>query len=237
MYLWTPLSADPNFFTLMFCVSHGALPWAVYLFRNSLVFHSLERITSCFIHISPMLVMWCLRWSGPLFEQDHRWKICNPATGLAVPTKWDASTNASLALAAEAEAASALPGCGSVFWTLGMPVVAYCVWFMVYGIVISILSPDLKRFSTTYTYMTRKGLGKKIRQMPAGWLVYAALNTIIYAVMVVPAALFLWFEWVNFGFVVFIMLIASWNGGSFYVEVFSRKYQRQLAESSRDGAV
>ena len=153
-----------------------------------------------------------------------------------MPTKWDASTNASLALAAEAEAASALPGCGSVFWTLGMPVVAYCVWFMVYGIVISILSPDLKRFSTTYTYMTRKGLGKKIRQMPAGWLVYAALNTIIYAVMVAPAALFLWFEWVNFGFVVFIMLIASWNGGSFYVEVFSRKYQKQLAESSRDGA-
>ena len=37
--------------------------------------------------------------------------------------------------------------------------------------------------------------------------------------------------------VVFIMLIASWNGGSFYVEVFSRKYQKQLAESSRDGAV
>ena len=26
----------------------------VLLFRNSLVFHSLERITSCFIHISPM---------------------------------------------------------------------------------------------------------------------------------------------------------------------------------------
>ena len=76
-----------------------------------------------------------------------------------------------------------------------------------------------------------------VAQMPAGWLVYAALNTIIYAVMVAPAALFLWFEWVNFGFVVFIMLIASWNGGSFYVEVFSRKYQKQLAESSRDGAV
>lgn len=228
LYLWTPLSSDPNAFTVVFCIAHGALPWAVYLFRNSLVFHSLDRITSCFIHISPMLVMWCLRWSGPHFQQDSRWAICDPATGVAVKTKW-VSQNASLS------DRPALPGCGSVFWTLGMPVAAYIVWFMIYGIVMSILSPDLKRYSTTYTLMTRKGLGLIIRNMPMGYLIYAFINSLIYAIMVSPAALFLWFEWVNFGFVVFIMLVASWNGGSFYVEVFSRKYQEQIASASRDG--
>ena len=85
--------------------------------------------------------------------------------------------------------------------------------------------------------MTRKGLGKKIRKMRGGWLIYAAVNTFFYAIMVAPAALFLWFEWLNFAFVVFIMLIASWNGGSFYIEVFSRKYRKQIAEASRDGVV
>ena len=82
---------------------------------------------------------------------------------------------------------------------------------------------------------TRKGLGLIIRNMPMGYLIYAFINSLIYAIMVSPAALFLWFEWVNFGFVVFIMLVASWNGGSFYVEVFSRKYQEQIASASRDG--
>ena len=233
-YLWTPLRHDPNFFTLVFCVAHGALPWAVLLFRNSLVFHSLERITSCFIHISPMLVMWCLRWQGSLFAQDQQWAVCDPATGFTIPTKWNGllDVNATAGVSADH-----LPGCGSAFWTLLMPVVAYIVWFVLYGVIIAVLSPDLKRFSTTYTYMTRKGLGKKIRLMPVGWFVYGVLNTVAYTLMVAPSALFLWFEWVNFAFVVFIILVASWNGASFYVEVFARKYLNQLAKNSRDGKV
>ena len=227
IFLWSPLRHDPNWFTVVFCIAHGNLPWAVWLFRNSLVFHSLERITSCFIHISPMLVMWCLRWQGHLFVQDQQWSVCNPLTGIAIETPWN-NVNATMSTSTT----SMLPGCSSIFWTLGVPVICYIGWFVLYGILMLILKPDLTKYGTTYTYMTKKGLGRKIRSLPLGWLWYAVINTLFSAAMFAPAVLFLYFEWVNFTFVVIILIVASWNGGSFYVEVFSRKYIASIKKAS-----
>ena len=230
VFLWSPLRTDPNWFTVVFCIAHGNLPWAVWLFRNSLVFHSLERITSCFIHISPMLVMWCLRWEGHLFEADQRWSVCDPYTGTAVVTRWNVNTTDM------PSSVSSLPGCSSILWTLGMPVLCYIGWFLLYGCLMLVLKPDLTKYGTTYTYMTKKGLGKKIRHLPLGWLWYSVINTLFSAGMIAPAVLFLYYEWVNFAFVVLILIIASWNGGSFYVEVFSRKYTASIKKASRSQA-
>jgi len=47
-----------------FAMSCGPLIWSVYLFRNSIVFHSVDYMTSVFIHLSPFLLMWCLRWGA-----------------------------------------------------------------------------------------------------------------------------------------------------------------------------
>ena len=47
---------------MAFGVCNGPLLWAVPLFRNSLVFHSLGKIISAFIHISPALVVFVIRW-------------------------------------------------------------------------------------------------------------------------------------------------------------------------------
>ena len=43
-------------------VSNGPLAWAVLAFNNSLIFHSAQHMVSAFIHISPMLLSYCLRW-------------------------------------------------------------------------------------------------------------------------------------------------------------------------------
>jgi len=233
IYLWTPLRSSPHAFTVVFCLSHGALPFAVFLFRNSLVFHSLDRITSCFIHISPMLVMWCLRWNGALFEADHQWAVCDPYTGLRIPTKWDVIPKNTSSPTTSSDS-FVLPGCSSIFWTLFIPVVCYIGWFILYGILMLILKPDLTKYGTTYTAMTKRGLGRKVKRMPCGCLIYAIINTIMSTLMVAPAVIFLYYEWVNFAFICLILIIASWNGGSFYVEVFSRKYLAQLAKSSGD---
>jgi len=56
-------------FALAFMSSCGPLAWAIVAWRNSLVFHDLERITSLFIHILPPLTMFAQRaWGawGPL---------------------------------------------------------------------------------------------------------------------------------------------------------------------------
>jgi hypothetical protein len=67
---------DVRFAKAMFSIANGPLALAVALWRNSVVFHSLDKMTSMFIHILPALVMFSQRWQDhiskkefPLFEQ------------------------------------------------------------------------------------------------------------------------------------------------------------------------
>jgi len=53
---------------LLFMVSTGPLLWAVAATGNSLVFHSFEHTASMFIHASPMLAVWTLRWNADAVE-------------------------------------------------------------------------------------------------------------------------------------------------------------------------
>lgn len=40
----------------------GPLAWSILAWRNSLVFHSLDKTTSLFIHLTPNLLFYALRW-------------------------------------------------------------------------------------------------------------------------------------------------------------------------------
>jgi len=53
------------FFQIIFALSTGPLCVAIVMWRNSLVFHDLDKITSVFIHIFPPLVAYSLRWYPP----------------------------------------------------------------------------------------------------------------------------------------------------------------------------
>ncbi len=56
VYLWA-FPDNGTLFTVVFALSHGPLCFAVIAFRNSMVFHSIDKITSMFIHISPPVLM------------------------------------------------------------------------------------------------------------------------------------------------------------------------------------
>ena len=43
-----------------YCLSYGNNMWAIAMWRNSRVFHSLDKVTSLFIHIMPPVVLHCL---------------------------------------------------------------------------------------------------------------------------------------------------------------------------------
>lgn len=47
-----------------FAFANGALLLAVPMFNNKLVFHDVDNTVSVFIHLSPPLMMWTLRWGG-----------------------------------------------------------------------------------------------------------------------------------------------------------------------------
>jgi hypothetical protein len=61
LYCWVAPSS-PQLFHAIYALTHGPLLMAVALFRNSLVFHSADKLTSAFIHISPFLLTHLIRW-------------------------------------------------------------------------------------------------------------------------------------------------------------------------------
>lgn len=54
---------SPELFLLNFANANGPLMSAVITWRNSLVFHDLDKITSVFIHTLPFLVTYAVRWN------------------------------------------------------------------------------------------------------------------------------------------------------------------------------
>ena len=61
--------------------------------------------------------------------------------------------------------------------------------------------------------------------MTGGWVVYCLINTAVTAVMMAATLLMnRWYE-VHFACIFVFMTISIYNGGSFYIEVFSRKYK------------
>ena len=60
-HLWLAPSSAP-LFRVAFALANGPLAWAIVLWRNSLVFHSPERLTSLYIHAVPPLVTYIQRW-------------------------------------------------------------------------------------------------------------------------------------------------------------------------------
>lgn len=61
--------ASPTLFELAFASANGPLAWAILAWRNSLVFHDVDKMTSLFIHAMPPVLMYARRWAftpGPL---------------------------------------------------------------------------------------------------------------------------------------------------------------------------
>jgi hypothetical protein len=202
-YLWV-FPRSPELFTVVFCLAHGPLAWAVFLFRNSLVFHSADKVTSAFIHISPMLVTFGLRWGGRPALADAL------VGGEGGPSQWAVCRGAAYVPAAGPHASS----CGSYVWAFLAPLGAYLCWFALYSLVVRVLLPPPEGHATSFSYVTSSGPMRRLRGMKNGYLVYVAINCAVTAVMLAPTVLFMHSFWANMLFVAFVILGAVWNGAA-----------------------
>ena len=64
VYLWLmPKGSLAGYlFIVLFYFSNGPLLWAIAFWRNSLVFHVVDKMTSLFVHVSPALTVVTLKW-------------------------------------------------------------------------------------------------------------------------------------------------------------------------------
>ncbi|TKY88339.1 hypothetical protein EX895_002691 [Sporisorium graminicola] len=211
LFIWVFPNSE-FLFTVCYCAAHGPLAFSVATWRNSLVFHSLEKMTSLFIHLYPPFVFTTMVHFMPHDKAVERFPALKNLTTLNGYTS---------------------------FW---FNVTIYLVWQLVYYELIVIRKKSKietgERINSYSTMSKGKGpvanlLGKAPpkRREPAFMLlqfVYTIITTLPAPLLLYPSST------ASAIFFTGIFVISVWNGASYYVEVFGRRFEKELLGLRRE---
>lgn len=207
LFIWVFPSSE-FLFTVCYCAAHGPLAFSVATWRNSLVFHSLEKMTSLFIHLYPPFVFTTMVHFMPHDEAVSRFPALKNLITLNGYTS---------------------------FW---FNVTIYLIWQLVYYELIVIRKKSKietgERINSYSTMSKGKGpvanlLGKAPpkRREPA----FMLLQFVYTIITTLPAPLLLYpNRTASAVFFAGIFVISVWNGASYYVEVFGRRFEKELLQ-------
>jgi len=69
------LTVDPKndyLFKIFYVYSTGTFGMAIAAFKNSMIFHKIDNLTSVAIHAIPMVTSWNLRWTTLPYELENK---------------------------------------------------------------------------------------------------------------------------------------------------------------------
>ncbi|KAF5101781.1 hypothetical protein D0Z00_000643 [Geotrichum galactomycetum] len=207
IYIWLfPESA--HLFISCYALSFGTLSWAVITWRNSLVLHSIDKTTSSFIHILPPTVFHVITHKlDPVFKAAR-------FPGAQRFDQWQTFT-------------------GILSASL-----AYLVWQSLYHYFITLKRQEkIKAGRATSFEFLRKSyaktpLGKFVNGLPEPFPV-VAFTLIQYSYQLGTMSLCpIWYSHsvLSALFVTFIFFWASLNGATYYIDIFGKRFQKQLLE-------
>ncbi|XP_059152524.1 uncharacterized protein LOC131938484 [Physella acuta] len=195
LYIWLA-PENPEFFVVGFAVANGPLVWALFVFRNSLVFHSLDKVTSLYIHLLPSLLSFVIRWYP---EETSKYWV-RPFKHHEIGF--------------------------SFYWLVLLPFIFVVLHQVFYLILVDCILKPSDEYLTMYRYLTNKEssvifrmcnmLGQRFRlQMYVAWGLTVALIMLLFNPV-----------WYNFFIphcvvLVFFIIIAIYNGATYYIDVFS----------------
>ncbi|KAK7471052.1 hypothetical protein VKT23_002467 [Stygiomarasmius scandens] len=204
IYLWV-FPASPALFVACYCLSHGSLASAVITWRNSLVFHDLDKVTSLFIHVYPPFVFTVIRHFYPnaearfpaLKELPH----INPLNALLIS--------------------------GGIYFS----------WQLMYWKFVLVdrrakIESGQRTTSFSFLLNNQRGLiGRVLAKIPPNSRIAAFMGgQLVYTLVTELPAVYLLYDsptWSGI-FLIAIFGVSVWNGGGFYIEVFGRKFEREL---------
>ncbi|KAF9535064.1 hypothetical protein CPB83DRAFT_227326 [Crepidotus variabilis] len=204
VFFWL-FPSSPSLFVACYCLSHGSLASAVITWRNSLVFHDQDKVTSLFIHMYAPFSFTVIRHFYPNAQDRF------PAL-LEVPhlNPWKA-----LALS------------GGI----------YLIWQLLYWKFLMVdRAAKIKsgQRTTSFSYLLndkRSGIGRALSKVPEAYRVASFMGgQFLYAIITELPAVFLLYKSSTWSaiFLLIIFSVSVWNGGGFYIEVFGRKFEREL---------
>ncbi|KAG8218337.1 hypothetical protein J3R82DRAFT_3952 [Butyriboletus roseoflavus] len=204
VYIWF-LPSSTALFMACYCLSHGSLASAVVTWRNSLVFHDSDKVTSLFIHIYAPFTFTVIRHFYPGAEQRF------PALA-ALPY-----LNPGRALF--------ISGAIYLIWQL-------LYWKFVYVDRRTKIESGQRTTSLTYLLNDKRGaIGRALdKTHPERRAAFFMAGQFVYSILTELPAVCLLYDSPRWSgtFLIVLFAVSVWNGGGFYIEVFGRKFEREL---------
>ncbi|KAI8380905.1 uncharacterized protein BYT42DRAFT_564637 [Radiomyces spectabilis] len=216
-------------FIAIFCLTNGPVAWAIVTWRNSLVFHSLDKVTSVFIHIFPPLVTYIIRWMPELQTDSY----CSSSD---IAKAYRDARFPALAELSHMRFKDAM-----IYSTL-----AYAVWQALYFIFVMVRRREKVESGlrlTSYSWLLNDTHGKKGFIQKAAFCfgskyklhMFMLLQLVYNVVTSMPTYLLYKYFWLHSLFLIAMFATSVWNGATYYIEVFSRRYiveiERKMVEN------
>jgi hypothetical protein len=261
----------PNNFTwirLNYILSTGPLAIASVTWRNSLVFHSMDKVTSTLIHVFPPILMYNVRWFPSGIDEDYEAKI-NKYLNMNVSTMLGTTqlsrmcdNNKKIIEVGKIDKSSyyfyhyeTLPPCSfgmDYFELFYNGLLFYAFWQLAYLAITEVFHAGfLNREASYQTSLrwlavdTRNSMNRITHKMCVlfGVLkrgekfdpdtiktkcIFVATQLIFTTFCLVPVK-FLYDNWIlNFIFLAWVFCVILWNGASYYFNVFTVRYEKEL---------
>ncbi|OJJ48561.1 hypothetical protein ASPZODRAFT_62113 [Penicilliopsis zonata CBS 506.65] len=209
-------------FISTYCLAFGNNAVAIAMWRNSLVFHSMDKVVSVFIHIMPPAALHCLVHLTPVETLQHRF----PAVYHIKFSQPGSPEHYSL--------------WSMMFWAT----VPYVFWQLSYYLFITVRRRDkiAAGHLTSFTWLrksySKTWIGKFVLSLSDPWQEPAFMMIqYVYALLtIIPCPLWFWSRWASSAFV---LLMFSWsihNGATYYIDIFGKRFQKELEELKKDVA-
>ncbi|KAG5518165.1 hypothetical protein PMAC_003351 [Pneumocystis sp. 'macacae'] len=211
VYLWIFPSSKFLLVSTYF-LSFGSLSWAIIAWKNSLVFHSMDKVTSLFIHIFPPTVLHTIIHIVPADYTYKRFPALEKLEHIDIFPAFIATS------------------------------IAYFVWQILYYIFIQVRRREKISAGrpTSFTWLlksySKTWIGKFVLTLPEPTRPFAFMAIQYIYALITMAPCPWWYSHKKSSTIFLISLFAwsVWNGASYYVDVFGRRFQKELEDLRRE---
>lgn len=220
-------------FKINFALTNGPLAMAVILWRNSLVFHSVDKMTSSMIHLLPSVVMYSMKWQShlldhkfPLWEEDEMEPKPLSSAGLF---NWNKIVDSS-----------------NILNFMCYPFLCYLIWQCLYLFKTEVISrkkllndyeimTSLRYLQRKATYTTAYKIINRLfgpNHLLLGFVFYQGTYTIL---TLLPIPIFWHSMRIHSLYLSLIFIQALINGASYYFQIFATRYIEDLHKKAGKG--
>ena len=204
-------------FISSYCLAFGNNAVAIIMWRNSLVFHSFDKVTSLFIHIMPCATLHCMVHLYSTESQEQRF----PAVYIIKHSPPGSPT-----------------AYANVLSMLVWSTVPYAVWQLSYYFFITVRRRDKIAAGrpTSYTWLrksySKAWIGKLVLSLPESLQGFAfMLLQYGYAVLtMLPCPVWFYSRYASASFLMVVFVWSVYNGATYYIDVFGRRFQKELED-------